>query len=171
MEQTVQEISVKRPWQELITQGMHYRILKDRSQWELGDLAGEIEKDYGVDAIGEFAREIGIQKKTLYEYRRIAKAYNKVHRMELLSFHHHQIALGTKDPADWLEKAHDNNWSCEQMFKEIQKTSSEKAQADKPKVLLCDTCGKWYLDTDEVCKERYLKPYTMPPVQGDSKGV
>lgn len=165
---TVQEIRARRSWEELISDGMESRATKDESQWKLGDLALEVETSYGDDALGKFSREVGVRKKTMYEYRRVAKAFpQSARRLAKLSFTHYQIAADTEQPEAWLERADDNDWSCEQLQREI-KTQSPKGsvQETKPAVHVCDVCTGWIVDTEHICTCRYVKTYTMPPVQG-----
>ena len=113
-------------WEEYISMGMEAREKKDNAQWELGDLACKVKKDYGKDAIGKYAIEIGVVKSTLKEYRIIANLYQKDERSSFsrLSFSYFNLAQrgNTKEEAmDWLKKADDNDWTCEQLAIEIKK--------------------------------------------------
>lgn len=113
-------------WEEYITMGMEAREKKDNAQWELGDLACKVKKDYGKDAIGKYAIDIGVIKSTLKEYRIIADLYQKDERSSFLrlSFSHFNLAQrgNSKEEAmDWLKKADDNDWTCEQLAIEIKK--------------------------------------------------
>jgi len=106
--------------------GMEAREKKDNAQWELGDLACKVKKDYGKDAIGKYAIDIGIVKTTLQEYKTISSFYEKSARADFLrlSFSHFRLAEknNTKEQAiGWLQKADDNDWTCEQLAIEIKK--------------------------------------------------
>lgn len=110
-----------RAWEELVSTGMQAREMKDKAQWVLGDLALQIETFYGMDAIGKYATEIGVNKETLKRYRSVSKAWLPEERVDILSHRHHQILAGKVDKHAWAEKAADNTWSCEKLQVEMMK--------------------------------------------------
>ena len=135
----IETIPIKRSWEEYVSVGIEAREQKDNSQWELGDLACGIEKDYGNDTIGKFANEIGVNKSTLKNYVQISKSFRKVPRgtFSILSYSHFREIAPLEDKEYWLEQASDNDWSVEQLRIEIknhkeQTTTPEADVIDRP---------------------------------------
>jgi len=112
-------------WEEAVSVGMQLRQLKELSQWAIGDLANRVAREYGDDSIGKYAYAIGLEKKTVWEYMRVARKYKKSIRIDILSFRHHQIALQSDEPDKWLEQANDKNWSSNQLYKAIKEQLTE----------------------------------------------
>lgn len=54
-----------------------------KSQWTLGDLASKVETSYGEGKLQEYADDIGVEYRTLLDYRRVALAYEKSERSDL----------------------------------------------------------------------------------------
>ncbi len=54
-----------------------------KSQWTLGDLASKVEIAYGEGKLQEYAEDIGVDYRTLLDYRTVARAYEKSERSEL----------------------------------------------------------------------------------------
>ena len=130
-------------WEQYVSYGQMVRALKDASQWALGDMARGIEKAYGDNAIGKFAKEIGINEKSLIEYRRVASQYPlKRHRMSFLSFSHHQRALKAEEPLEVLKMAHDNEWSIRQLDRYLIEERSADCEHDWKDFKICKECGK-----------------------------
>lgn len=120
-------------WEEYITMGMEAREKKDNAQWELGDLACRVKKNYGEDAVGKYAIEIGVVKTTLQEYKTVSNFFEKSVRTDFsrLSYSHFRLAEinNTKEEAiDWLKKADDNDWTYEQLAIEIKKSKPVKKE-------------------------------------------
>ena len=72
----IESIKEARSWEEYISSGLTAREDKDNSQWLLGDLSLGIQKDYGEDSLGKYAYAIGVEKKTLMNYRTISNAFS-----------------------------------------------------------------------------------------------
>jgi hypothetical protein len=115
----VETINEKINWEEAVSIGMELRNMKDNSQWDLGDLGARIDKDYGGDSLGKFANEIGINKKSMQQYRRVSLAFPKSKRIDLLSHRHHLILAAREDRNKWLKKAADNTWTVRQLQREL----------------------------------------------------
>jgi len=98
-------------------------------------------------------------------YRTISLHFSKEIRENYrkLSFSHFKTCSSLEKPEAWLEKADDNDWSVEQLSKEIKKAyeglTAPDLQDRPPKVKRCPECGQWrvigvsYL---ELCKGHYL---------------
>lgn len=54
-----------------------------KSQWTIGDLAIKVEVNYGEGDIQQYAEDIGVDYRTLLDYRTVARAYLKSERSEL----------------------------------------------------------------------------------------
>lgn len=142
-----------RSWEEMISYGLELREKKDIVQWELGDLALQVATIYGEDKLGEFAGRIGINKNTLRRYRLVAKAFKKENRHSFLSFTHHLIVAAHEDKTFWLERASDNEWSCEMLEVEMKKA---KQQLDKDFACVSVSFQRGELETVLNWHEAYL---------------
>lgn len=140
-------------WEEAVTKGQELRAAKDNSQWDLGDLSLEVDSVYGQDSLGRFANEIGMNKKSLQQYRRVSAAYPPETRSPYLSHRHHLILAPRKDRFEWLEKAHDNNFTVTQLERElvIADGGTPNHKEELPSVIICDTCHNYKLETDKIC--------------------
>ena len=143
-------------WEELVSHGIEAREQKDVAQRVLGELAHRVEKVYGYDAIGKFAYEVGVNKKTLARYRDIYRGYKDKPWHERLSFTHHLIALGAPDPEAMLVKAEAENWSAEHLALEVkgEKNGTPPVQRPTPPEY-CPHCQAW--KADRICSCRIFK--------------
>ena len=151
----VQEYQIKEQisWEEAVSIGLELREAKDNSQWKLGDLAMQIDTVYGTDAIGKFAIEIGVNKKSLMQYRRISAAFPPELRVAILSHRHHLMLAPRPDRLEWLKKAEENNWSVLQLARElaIADGNTPTDLETPPETHRCDSCHHWKMETDDVC--------------------
>lgn len=156
---------VKHSWEQAISLGMEAREQGDQSSWLLGDLANEVEKDYGEDSLGKYAYAIGVVKKTLQGYRTVASVFPQETREKYrkLSFSHFKILASLSKPEAWLEKADNNDWSVETLTKEVQEEygaiKAPNLDEEAPKVYRCPECGLWRLEglsSYDVCKGHYV---------------
>lgn len=164
MTKTVQEERQRKAWEEYIVEGMEARERKDNSQWILGDLAQAISTDYGEDTIGKYGYAIGVEKKTLMNYRTVAGKFDKELRNKYrkLSFGHFASLVAVGRPAAWLNKADSEEWSVENLRKEVRKAypsdKGPKLDDNPPEVYRCPECGGWRLkgmSADEICRGHY----------------
>lgn len=112
-------------------------------RWNLGDVASRIDKQYGKNRIGDFAKVTGNTVASLKQYRAVSKFYAKEHRslFENLSWSHYRRAKSLKDiedALDMLEQASINSWSCEMTDIEVAKKKGKKVA---PKKLLDAECS------------------------------
>ncbi len=155
---------VTRSWEEYISLGMSVREASDDSNWQLGDLALGIEKDYGQDSIGKYSYAIGVARKTLMNQRTIASKFSKETREKYrkLSFSHFKVLAALEKPEAWLEKADDNDWSVETLTKEVHQAYGDlkdNMEDEPPKVVRCKECGLWRLEgmsMFDVCRGHYV---------------
>ncbi|MCK9370291.1 hypothetical protein M0R04_10325 [Candidatus Dojkabacteria bacterium] len=166
MNEIIEERPYKKSWEEYVTLLQNAREVKDDSQWTAGDLALGVEKDYGEDALGKAAYAGGYEKKTLMNYRTIAKRFPSHIRdkYKKLSWSHFSSVSAEKipQPEAWLEKADDEDWSVETLRKQVNEAypsvGSPRLDDNPPEVIRCDECGKWKLkdtSTLEICRGHY----------------
>jgi hypothetical protein len=153
-------------WEELIVKGMEARSLKDDSQWILGDLSEIVQKNYGEDSIGKYAYGVGVERKTLMNYRTISKRF-PIHireKYKKLSWSHFSAVSAEKiqKPEAWLEKADTEELSVESLRKQIVEAypsvGTPKLDDEVPEVYRCNECGRWRLkdiSSLEVCRGHY----------------
>lgn len=102
-------------WESLVLRGIEIRLKGDSVNWELGDLALQVETAYGDHTLETYAEDIGVNFRSLQEYRRVAAAFEKSSRLENLSWTHHQAAASWPNPDQWLTYAQERRWSVRQM--------------------------------------------------------
>lgn len=129
-------------WEEFVSAGMMARELKDMSQWFLGELATGIEKKYGEDSLGKYSREIGVNPKSLTEYRRVVKKWPRYKRVRFMSFSHHQRVLKAQDPEEVLNLASENEWSIKQLDRYLIEERSADCRHTYQDFKVCKLCGK-----------------------------
>jgi len=136
-------------WEELCTLGMEARETKDNSQWILGDIALQVEKDYGSDSLGKFAVDIGINKRSLYQYRRVSQAFTLDQRSPRLSHRHHLLLASHDDRLELLKQAEDENLSCTQL--ELKLSGKTVDETPKPLLEKCPICHRWKVEGGYRC--------------------
>ena len=70
-------------YQEAVSQGKRVcdgRLSQGEINWQLGDIASQVKIDYAEENIQWLANDIGVEYKTLLDYRRVAEAYGKGER-------------------------------------------------------------------------------------------
>jgi len=161
----VQEEQTVKAWEEYITEGMEARASKDNAQWRLGDLATSMSVDYGEDTIGKYAYAVGVEKKTLMNYRTIAGRYGKKLRKKYqkLSFSHFSALSAVEKPEAWLEKSDNDEWSVETLRRELRHAypndDGPNIDDEPPEVYRCPECRLWRLkdiSAFEICRGHYL---------------
>jgi hypothetical protein len=66
-----------RSWEELCDEGRELVAAGDGGKWKMGDLAIEVQKEYGKNRIAEFAKEVNAPVSRVREYRTVCKFYPK----------------------------------------------------------------------------------------------
>lgn len=119
-----------RPLEDIISEGIEINRETDDGRWRLVELAVEVEKAYGRNLIGEFAKGVGLRTQTAREYRRVGAfwlqnaAYAALRESPVLFYSHFRDAVRLKDAdaaAAFLEHVADNNLSVEAASVEIRK--------------------------------------------------
>jgi len=94
----------------------------DRNKWRIGDLASKATRLHANVSVDDYAREINLHAKTLYEYRRVAEYYPVSARTEFLSgtnisWSHFKDAVRLHDltlSLQWLRRVSDEGWPCDE---------------------------------------------------------
>lgn len=117
----LEEISPAELYDQLVEQAIAVREKADELAWRLGEIALNITTHFGAKALKDFARDIRIKYATLRRYRDVVKAYPEwrelIARFKLLSWTHFRGVAARPDKIKLLERASDENWSCEKMEK------------------------------------------------------
>jgi hypothetical protein len=145
--------------EEFISSATIARSLNDFSNWIIGRLARGVQKQYGQDSLGTFARDIGIPKGTLQVYRWVAEVFKDQPDSDLvlMPFTAYITAAGTDQPMDWILQASEGEWSVEKLKYEIDVAKGkinpdDSSQEAKPKIATCDMCSKYrIINTDKIC--------------------
>lgn len=114
---------ITRSWEELCDEGRAAADDIHNGYWRLGDIARQVNKAYGADAIGEFAKAIGQPKARVREYRRVAAYWDEnserssfLEEFPQVPFSIYREAMRLKDKqkaADFIVDAATNEWSVE----------------------------------------------------------
>lgn len=134
-------------WELLCEQGRIAASNMDEGRWLLGELALMVDKQYGDDAIGEFAKDINVPKKRIAQYRTVYKfwspAWEKSKRLDFLgerpnlSYTHYLNALRLKDLDEalkWIDEASSNGWTTDEAAHHLAERLG-KAPIAPPKIL------------------------------------
>src|SRR5690606_13607401 len=105
---------------EICEMGREAMDMRKISNIIIGQLALEVDSRYGEDAIGSFAKEIALNKKTVSQYRWVARAFPGLTAYNGLSYTHFRLAAGTDKPQEWIDEATKNNWNAAQLKAKIE---------------------------------------------------
>jgi len=78
------------------------RAVESSRNFLLGDLACGVEARYGDAKLQEYARDIGVEYRTLLNFRTVARAYPELSRRRELSFGTHQALASQPDRLDLI---------------------------------------------------------------------
>ena len=129
-------VNKAKEWEDFIGLWMMSRDVDSKNQWFKGDIVNRLATIYGENSIGKFAQEVQESLRSIYQYRRAARAFDEEHRNMNISFTHYLLASYTDEynkgngefTSDerfkWIEKANDNSWSTGKMAQEIKKKNA-----------------------------------------------
>lgn len=80
------------------------------THWTLADLAREAVEEVGVSP-RQVASDWGLSASTVRTLVRVARTFPPNQRSPVLSFSHYRIAASTANPAEWVARAEDQQWS------------------------------------------------------------
>jgi hypothetical protein len=120
-------------WEDFINLWIISKEIDQRNQWFKGDIANKVAVIHGEGSLKRFAQEVEESIRTIENYRRVARAFPFEKRNWKLSWTHYFIASYTdsykkgqnqfdgENRFDWIEKAHDNNWTTTRLIEEVKK--------------------------------------------------
>lgn len=98
------ESSPKR-YNDAVKQGRIALAQQGKANWTIGDLARKITTTYGDDTMSKFATDLDVPRGTLYDFRKVAEAYEPADRSPVNSWTVHQILSRETDRADLVTEA------------------------------------------------------------------
>jgi len=134
-------------WEELCEFGRQARFMRDVCNWWIGKVALTVIKKYGEDKLGDFAREIGLKKVTIEQYRWVVSKFGPDYKPDeehYLSWSYYRLAAGTGEPAEWIEKTINNDWTVIELEKKIKGLPIPKEcdhDFKKKMIEVCEICG------------------------------
>lgn len=103
---------------------------EDDARWAKGAILVAAIDGFGIKA-GQAASIFGCSAAQCREMARTFRAFpDESTRVPSLSWYHHRLAAKTDDPAGWIAKAADNEWSTRQLAEAIKGSESPEAKAD-----------------------------------------
>jgi hypothetical protein len=114
--------------EELYEEGRLAAAQLDGGKWAIGDIALTVEKAYGPDLLGDFAKNVNISKRSAQQYRQVAAFYEKRTRVRFLeewpsiTWSHCRRAMRLGDyeaSMDLLERAASELWTVDQMDRKM----------------------------------------------------
>ena len=102
-------------WEDFVLRGIEARQQRDGGQWELGDLAIQIQTGYGESTLAKYAGAVGVEYSTLRDYKGVAEAFEIVARATNLTWRHHRALAPRRDRLEWLTRTADERWSVRQL--------------------------------------------------------
>lgn len=115
----VKEIKSAEFYEQMVEQALAVREEADKLAWRLGEIALNVSEHFGPKSLQDFARQIRVKHNTLRRYRDLVKKYpdwrEKIEVFKMLSWTHFRIVAAREDRIKLLERACDENWSCEKL--------------------------------------------------------
>lgn len=133
------DIDKAEEWEDLIGLWHIASEVDKYSQWYKGDIAARIGVKFGEDSLGQFAQEVGENRSTLDNYRRVARAFPPTKRNYNVpfsiflassfadSFNKKDQKFESNKRFDWIEKAEERKWSFQRLRYELGATQQLEA--------------------------------------------
>jgi len=98
-----------------------YSMVDKANAFYIGDTANAQSENYEHEHADKVAEQVGFTKRTIQEYKYVAKAVKSSMRIEDLGFQHHQLVapLEEEQQIKWLNKASEGEWTVSRLKKEI----------------------------------------------------
>ncbi len=106
----------------------------DNHRWHLAAVCASVDTKYGEESLSQFASEIGMSTRTVYSYAQTYRGFESRKRSQILSFHHHTIAVRAEDPEKAIEEAEDEELSTRELESRISGKEAEPMEK-------CPTCN------------------------------
>src|SRR5919106_56512 len=107
-------------WEQAVLEGIAARASQDQAQWQLGDLALQIESVYGEHTLEKYAEQVGVEYHQLRNYKGVSKAYEIAFRTANLTWTHHERVASHPDRLEWLQKSAEGKWSVRKLLEELE---------------------------------------------------
>lgn len=110
-------------WEVLVNAGIQAQEFLDTGRWTIGDLAGLVDKQYGQNTIGTFAKAINVEVERVREYRTVAAFWEIPHRQKIradyptITYSHMREAMRLKsvEAAEaFIEECAGEGWTVEE---------------------------------------------------------
>lgn len=130
--------------------GRRLSDIASSSSWCLGDWLVYGQQHY-ADRYREAIKLVGLDYQTLRNYAWVARAVEHSRRRPSLSFQHHsEVApLLGEEQVYWLKRAEENNWSRNELRRQVRGMTAEKASRQPSRVRLrfegvpADRISRW----------------------------
>ena len=125
-------------WEDFVSLWMLSQELDQRNQWFKGDVADKVTIKFGEETLKKFSNDVGDAYQTVVGYRRVARAFEPHKRLLNVPWSTYLIASQTDswdkkklmfesdNRNEWVEKAHDNQWSARRLSEEIKRDGAIK---------------------------------------------
>lgn len=125
-------------WEDFVSLWLLSQEIDQKNQWFKGDIASRLTIKFGEETLKKFSKEVGEGYQTVVGYRRVARAFEKQRRLLNVPWSTYLIASqtdswdqkGHKFKSDnrneWVDKAHDNQWSARRLSEEIKRDGAIK---------------------------------------------
>ena len=132
---------------ELINRAREAVAQEQSAPWEVGRCAAEWTKRYAkgrTDA--DFGELIGMRRDQIAQRRQVWDRFRECYTCNTLPWSHYREALAWDDAEEWLQKAHDNEWSVAKMIQ----------QRETPETQMNNFTGnfEWYTPAETCVKVR-----------------
>ncbi len=99
------------PLEAMISRYLEVAALGERTAWLRADIALEARTAYGLTA-SQWAAQVGCSATWVRQMWRAAEAFPEPARIEGASFTLHALAAHSAEAQEWIERAHDEQWSA-----------------------------------------------------------
>lgn len=109
-------------WEQLVERGKALKARDQNSPWEWGDIAIEADPTSEGSSLRQYAEEVGVNYKTLWNQRWVSSSYPMSLRGDIvheLSWNHFKVAAAEPDRMDRLQQAVENHWSVKALREAI----------------------------------------------------
>ncbi len=120
-----------------------------RSQWTLGDLALDLEPKYGEATLERYAEDIGVEFKTLEDYRYVSSRFEFPVRTGNLAWSVYKIFAAQEDRLDLISQEREKPWTASAAREFVQARASDD-QIDEDlegKKIAVDEILKLYIES------------------------
>lgn len=103
-------------------------------RWRQAAIAYSLDTHYGDTGVVDFARQIGISPRRVWEYRAVYDIVKNCERPHNLDFTHYVIASSADNPHEYLEKAAEESLSTRALKRLIRQDTTPPIEAELPAI-------------------------------------